>query len=48
MLQTVQIEIYLPKENRKFISTQYVTREHGSNSGKLSFFPIHPVFEENK
>ena len=47
-VQTVQIEIYLRKENYNFISTQHVTREHGSASRKLPFSFTYPVVEENK
>ena len=36
-IYTVQIKIYLQKKYCNFISTQHVTREHGSTIRKLSF-----------
>ena len=48
MIYTVQIEIYLRKENCNFISTQDITREHGSAIRKLSFSFTHPTVEGNK
>ena len=48
MVYTVQIEIYLRKENCNFISTQDITREHGSAIRKLSFSFTHPIVGGNK
>ena len=45
---TVHIEKYLQKTNCNFVSTEGITREHGSTSRKFLFSVIHPVAEENE